>query len=151
MRRMMMLVTSTLLLLGCDLKSPNERPQRLSKNCTFAIYAVSSTSGVNTKTETDPEGGSPIYLTTPAIITSADVISVQLSKKSAEDQSLNINLTPDGGAKLSAATATPGGMRLAIVVNEKVVTAPKIHSTLSKQISISGPKTQSILDSLTRN
>ena len=153
MRMFVILAASTLLLLGCNTKSHKTSPRPLAKKAVFALYVVSATSGANTKTDTDPETGAAIYLTTPAVITSTDVASVHLSKDSPVDSSLSLNvrLTPTGATKLSAATATPNGMRLAVVVNDKVVAAPKLHSKLSNSISFSSGTSEAMLDLLTRD
>ncbi|WP_010584105.1 SecDF P1 head subdomain-containing protein [Schlesneria paludicola] len=150
MRTIAMIATSMLLLMGCDAKNNKSIPRPLAKKATFELYVVSATGGANTKTDTDPQTGTTIYLTTPAVITSSDVESVSLSADMPDQKRLNVNLTPNGASKLSAATATPNGMRLAIAVNDKIVSAPAIRATLSNSVSISGDKLEVTLDALTK-
>ncbi len=91
----------------------------------------------------------------PAIITAADVATVQRPIHSEESASLNINLTPAGGSKLAAATATPAGMQLAVVINGTVVSTPQLRVPLSNSFGIAGgdvPNThEPWFDALTKN
>jgi len=157
MRTFAILVALTLLLVGCNANSRNTSPRPLAKKAMFAIYVVSATSGANTKTDTDPDRGTEIHLTLPAVITSADVASVRLIEDTPSDASLpssislNVSLTPTGATKLSTATATPNGMRVAIVVNDKVVAVPKILSPLSNDFNISSNESEAMFNLLTKD
>lgn len=153
MRIVAVIVASSLLICGCGIPNPKSIPRPLGKKSTFALYVVSATSGANTKTDIDPENGAEIYLTDPALITTADVASVHLSKGTPanEPPSLTVNLKPEAAAKLLTATATLGGMKLSIVVNDHVVAVATVHSSLSNSISLSNGKAEAILDSLTRD
>lgn len=150
MRTFVMTATTIVLLLGCDSKIAKVVPRPLAKTAKFELYIVSPIEGANTKTEADPETGAKIYLTTPAVITTADVMSVSLEEDTQDQKRLNVNLTPVGSKKLSAATAPPSGMRVAIVANDKIVSAPTVRTTLSDSVSISGSKSTTTYDELTK-
>lgn len=117
---------------GCDAKRYSPTP--LITTATIDVYAVSASPVPGAKKATDPETTTPIFLVTPAIISTADVATVQRTKGSPE--SLTVNLTPAGASKLTAATSKPAGMQAAFVVNGTVLSAPKVMSPLSSGFRI---------------
>jgi preprotein translocase subunit SecD len=123
-------------LAGCDAIYNPRRP--LAKTATLDLYVVSASPTPRSKKAVDPATNTPIFLTTPAIITAADVATIQRSEDSPELLSITINLTPTGATKMAAATATPAGMRVAFVVNGTLISAPKLMSPLSNSFRVTG-------------
>jgi len=91
----------------------------------------------------------------PAIITAADVATIQRSEDSPELLSLSVNLTPAGATKLASATANPAGIQLAVVVNGTVIATPMVRSPMSSGFRISGGEItknrEQLFESLTKN
>ena len=142
-----------LLVAGCD--TIKNIPQPLSKTATLDLYVVSSTKTPSSKQVTDPDTNAVIFLATPAIITAADVATIQRSDDSPNSMSLSVNLTPAGATKLASATANPTGMQLAIVVNGVVIATPTVRSPISTGFCISGGELtkngEQLFDALTKD
>ncbi|WP_339730763.1 hypothetical protein [uncultured Gimesia sp.] len=143
-----------LLLTGCA-KIKNV-PRPLAKKATLELYIVSPIKTPTTKQATIPDTNATIYLTTPAIITAADVATVQRSEDTPDiPPALIVNLTPAGETKLALATANPAGMQIAMLINGTVVSVPKVITPLSSTfhitISATSEKYEQLFDSLTKN
>ena len=142
-----------LLVAGCDaMKNP---PRPLAKTATLDLYVVSPTKTPSSKQASDPVTNAAIFLTTPAIITAADVATVQRSEDSYDRPSLVVNLTPAGSTKLATATANPAGMQIAVLINGTVVGAPKVHAAMSSSFRVSGGELakdgEELIELLTKN
>lgn len=136
MTRLTSFLLTVLSLTGCDaIKNP---PRPLSKSAKVGMYIVSPTSTPGTIQGVDPATQTAIHLITPPIITETDVATIQRTEEPQEVTSLTWNLTPAGAKKFAAATATSTGMRIAFVVNGKVIAAPVIRSQLSTGFQVSG-------------
>ena len=122
-------------LVGC---SGTNQPRPLSKTATLELYVVAAMPTTKTKQTIDPATGAPLYLMMPAIISAADVATIQRSDDSQSTSSLAVNLTPAGAKKLAVATAAPAGMRIAFVVNGRVVSTPKLQTQISNAFVITG-------------
>lgn len=132
MRSLKLACTVIVCVAGCDAKRYSPTP--LTTTGTIDVYAVSASQVPGARKATDPESKASIFLVTPAIISTADVATVQRTKGSPE--SLTVNLTPAGASKLAAATSKLAGMQVAFVVNGTVVSAPKVMSPLSSGFRI---------------
>jgi len=139
-----------LMFCGCDAFMNAPRP--ISKAATLEIYAISAVQTANSKQAVDPTTNASIFLTTPAIITTKDVETVQSEQEPDGFTTLLVVMTPTGAKQLAAATANPSGMRVAIVANGKVVATPEVMSPMSTAIKVSGGReiNDALLESLTR-
>lgn len=80
-----------------------------------------------------------LFVEKQAIITRADVKSAMRSPQ--QENALDIALTEEGGKKLGAATKDAhGDMRIAVLIDEKVVLAPVVNQQLGNQFVIEGLK-----------
>jgi preprotein translocase subunit SecD len=113
-------------------------PKPLAKTATLDLYVVSPEETPNSKQATDPVTNATIFLTTPAIITAADVATIQLSEDPPNLPSLCVNLTPTGTTKLATATINPTDMKIAFVVNGTVIAVPQVMVPMSTGFRISG-------------
>jgi hypothetical protein len=108
---------------------------------TFRLNKVVAEGTANSeRMELNQEGKSQVlFIEKQAIVTGADVKSAMRSPS--EENSLAITLTEDGGMKLGAATADArGDMRIAILIDEKVVSAPVVMAKLGNSFALSGLK-----------
>lgn len=99
--------------------------------------------GENANTErfelTNGDKREVLFVEKQAIITGADVKSAMRSPQQAH--ALAVMLTDGGGKKLGAATNDAhGDMRIAILINGEVVTAPTVNMKLGKHFIIEGLK-----------
>lgn len=113
-------------------------PRPLAKTATLDLYVVSAASGPSTRPATDPATGASVFLSTPAILSAADVATVRRPEDSRGQPSLEVTLTPAGAKKLAAATANPAGMQIAVVANGTVVAVPRVSSPLSTTFLVTG-------------
>jgi preprotein translocase subunit SecD len=125
---------------------PN-RPKPLGKAATLEVHLVSPTSAANTHSISNQWDNTTIFLIDPPVLTAGDFATVQkgqdpdrivLGKTTEAAPTLRFNLTPEGAAKLSAATSNAKGKSLAIVANGKLIHASKILGTLSNSIDVHG-------------
>jgi len=150
MRTLRYACAALLFVAGCY--SMKNSPRPLSKTATLDLYVVSPAKTPRSKQATDPVTNGAIFLTMPAIITAADVATIQRSEDSPDSPSLTVNLTPAGATKLASATANPTGMQLAFVVNGAVVAAPKVMGPMSTGFRISGLENrEQLFEALTKN
>ena len=133
MRTYAIACAALLVFAGCDRITHPPRP--LAKTATFELYHVSAVPSPTSKPATDPDTKAAIFLSTPAIITTADIATIQLAGDSPEAPGINVTLTPAGATKLAAATSKPAGMEVAIVVNGNVIAVPKVRSRMSSSFS----------------
>lgn len=80
-----------------------------------------------------------LFIENQAIVTRADVESVVRSPQ--QEDALAITVTEEGGKKLGAATkGARGDMRIAVLIDDKVVLAPVVNQPLGRQFVIEGLK-----------
>lgn len=80
-----------------------------------------------------------LFVEKQAIVTHADVKSAMHSPQ--QEDALDIALTEEGGNKLGAATKDAhGDMRIAVLIDEKVVTAPVVMQQLGNRFQLDGLK-----------
>lgn len=108
----------------------------LAKATTFDIYVVAASKAAGTKELIHPETDQPVFLTTPAIITAAEVATVQSANDGNGTAKLHVNLTPMGGKAMTAATANLAGSKLALVIDGKLFSAVTISSPLGQEFEI---------------
>lgn len=145
MLRLLLLFALTAALTGC---SPQSAPAKLAPGATLDVYIIVGNKAPNTTEAVDPGTGGPLFLQTPPIITAADVATVLRSEieintvggtpTKRTQTALDVNLTPAGAAKMVAATATPMGQPIAVVINGQVVGTPKLFSPIKESFQISG-------------
>jgi len=130
-------------------------PRPLAKTATLELFVVSPTETPNSKPATRPTTNAAIYLVTPAVITTADVATVQPPQDPLRLTSLVVNLTPSGATKLATATANPKGMQLAFLLNGTIVSVVKVKVPLQSAFEISGARAakqgESLFETLTRD
>ena len=122
------------------LHRPN-RPKPLGKAATLEVHFVSSTSAANTHSISNQwDNNTTIFLIDPPVLTAGDFATVQkgqdpdrivIGKTTEAQPTLLFNLTPEGAAKLSAATSNAKGKSLAVVANGKLIHMSEILGTLS--------------------
>lgn len=117
-------------------------PRPLAKTATLELYAVSPGNAPGTRQAVDPNTKGPLYLATPAIVSTADIATVERSEIKTQQPSITVNLTRAGAARLAQATAKPAEMRVAILANGAVVAVPKVHSPLAGKFCIAGGEIQ---------
>ncbi len=87
----------------------------------------------------DGENAETLFIANQAIVTRADVELVVRSPQQID--ALAMRLTKEGGEKLGAATkGARGDMRIAVLIDEKVVLAPIVNQQLGNQFVIDGLK-----------
>ena len=128
MRSVLSLLSLTIVLTGCD---STPAPAKLPPGATLEVFTITATNGPNTTQAVDPTTGEPLFLQSPPIVTTIDVetvangvipvTKVDGSRSEASHPALDIKLTAQGAAKMSAATATPTGKPIAVVINGKVI------------------------------
>jgi preprotein translocase subunit SecD len=145
MRKLLLLFVFTAALAGC---SPKSTAMKLPPGMTMELYFVAAAGDPNTIPATDPDTGGPLLLQASPIVTTADIETVARSATEVysssgklSDPAFTVKLTPAGSAKLAAATATPAGQKLAVVINHNVIFAPTLRSPIqSGTFEISGGK-----------
>jgi hypothetical protein len=89
-----------------------------------------------------PKGGKdePLFVSKASILTVADIASA--TRSSSREQTISVKLTPQGAAKLRAATERMrlGVDRLAILIDGKINSAPVVTAVLGGQFDVSGFK-----------
>lgn len=113
-------------------------PQTLTPAATLEVFAASSTSMPNSRQASDPNTGTPIYLAQPPIVAAADVATVSREDQTPNEPSLGVQLTPAGGAKMTAATTPATGQQVAILANGKVVGVMKVRTPIGASFVVSG-------------
>jgi preprotein translocase subunit SecD len=150
MRTLPYLSAALLFIAGCD--TMKNSPHPLAKTATLELYVVSSTQTPDTKQATDPDTNAPIFLTMPAIISAADVTTIQRFEDAPQRLSLDVHLSAAGAKKLEAATADPTVKRIAVVANGTVISAPKVRASMSTGFRVSGSRIQEqLFEALTKN
>lgn len=122
-------------LLGCDTWS---KPQPLRSTATLEICLVSDVAMPNSRPAIDTNSGATVYLILPAVVTAADVATVQRSEDTTQAPGLTFKLTSGGAQKLAAVNIPTAGRKMAIVANGEVIGTPTVRSGLSDSFQLSG-------------
>ena len=80
----------------------------------------------------------PIFVAKEVSINGGHIARVSFYKDPVGNPSVGLTLTDDGAKAMKKTTSQNLKKRLAIVLNGKVVSAPIIQSTISKEVQISG-------------
>jgi preprotein translocase subunit SecD len=113
-------------------------PQPLTPAATLEVFAASPNSTAGSRQVSDPNTGTPIFLMLPPIVTAADVATVSRLDEYGGNASLTVQLTPVGGAKMTAATTPANGQQVAVVVNGKAVGVMKVHAPIGAAFVVAG-------------
>lgn len=135
-RELCIFIVPLCLLLGCA-----EEPTTLNRDVTFRFYSVVATESETTLLLQHESGDETLILQTPAIATEKDITSVKFEQEPESPKMLQITFTSTAGNRMTAATATQGG-RIAIVIEDKVWSAPTIRGQAGQHIQISGDFTK---------
>ncbi|GJM26616.1 MAG: hypothetical protein DHS20C16_30310 [Phycisphaerae bacterium] len=90
---------------------------------------------------TDPDGGTA-YVEPIPLLTEQDVVSASARHDSADRPSVMVTFNDAAGARLSAITADSIGEKMAIFVDDELVSCPKIMSAIGSKAQISGDFTE---------
>ncbi len=86
---------------------------------------------------TDPDGGTA-YVEPIPLLTEQDVVSARALHDSADRPCVMVTFNDAAGARMSAITADSIGEKMAIFVDDELVSCPKIMSAISTKAQISG-------------
>lgn len=119
--------------------TPNTGPLPIAKSVKFDIFIEAATGTSNGPMFTDSNTGELLRVTTPPIVTAADVATVQLKPGDPNQEygDLLLTLFPIGGNKLRKATAAAKGKRLVIVIDGQVLGTPSIFSPVGHRFRLS--------------
>ncbi len=90
---------------------------------------------------TDPDGGTA-YVEPIPLLTEQDVVSASAQHDSADRPSVMVTFNDAAGARLNAITADSIGEKMAIFVDDELVSCPKIMSAIGSRAQISGDFTE---------
>ncbi len=126
---------------GCNF-SDSTNPIPVPNGVVIEIYEVAAAQGNNTKPATDPASGVAIHLLTPPVIATTDVATIAQEENTDQPDHpmLKIDLTPAGGQKMLSATSNPTASSLALVINGKVITVPRIMVPIQDSMVVTGDK-----------
>lgn len=136
-----------LCLAGCADPS-DEVPVKLGAGTTFEIHSVCAEATETSQAAKDPITGEELFLVTPPIITAADITSIKRID-AGEAGAAQFTVTADAANRMTAATAQQTG-RLAMVVNGKLVSAPKILAQISSPFHVAGSDDHDLFNQLTK-
>ena len=85
-----------------------------------------------------PGSDKPIFVSVDAPLNGALIEKVSFYKDVNGNPSVGFTLTDDGAKDMEATTSRNLNKKLAIVLNGKVVSAPTIRSTITKEVQITG-------------
>ena len=144
------LLLSLVCLGGCD---PRYDARPLSPGATLEVWTISATPKPNSRAAVDPTSGAPVYLQSPAVISSSDVQTVAFADGPNGTPGLRVTLNAAGAKKLKAVTTPATGQQLAIVVNGQVVVIPTVRSQISTSFEVVSQELDAtkLLDDLTRD
>ena len=85
-----------------------------------------------------------VYLHKQAVITNKDILGARVieSAYNRHDGDIEIAFTREGGTRMSKTTSRHIGKLLAVIIDGKVISAPKINATFSDKCVISGHYTR---------
>jgi preprotein translocase subunit SecD len=145
MRSLLLLFGLTLVLTGCE---SSDAPVKVPPGATFEVFTIKAANGPNTTQAVDPKTGDQLFLQSPPILTTTDIDTVANDVMDIENAdgtlsrlhqlALKVELTPEDAAKMATATATPTGKAIAVVINGKVISTPRMNSQVHGLFQISG-------------
>ena len=128
-------MTVVLAFVACSvLADENETPQQSTLE--FRLAASQQTDGYTQHTDTSTQ--EVVYLAAESVVTGDDIKSVSFYNDDTGHPIVGFVLTDDGSKRFWKATSENIGRKLAIVLDGKVVSAPKVVSGIRKEGSISG-------------
>jgi len=120
-------------LIGC---SQTANPTNFKTGVSFGVHSVADAPNEDTVALLDPTTTSKVYVMKQALVTESDIRSVEITEDNGVT-SLLVTLNPIGSGKMSSATSSTG-QKLAIVVNGRIASVPKVNSRISHKFKISG-------------
>ncbi|HZZ29095.1 MAG TPA: M56 family metallopeptidase [Pirellulales bacterium] len=97
-----------------------------------------------------PGGTEKVYLHLQAELSKDDIASIQLMPNENGTEGISITLTEAGGEKMEALTAANLLKRLAVLVDGKVLVAPRIQSKISDKMQLTGNFSKEELEQLSK-
>jgi len=107
----------------------------------FSVHLVGSEATETTTTLNNPNSDEQLHLVNPPIISSANIKSAEIRLGDDGQVSLDVTIDDDGCQRMLRATSKPE-MRLAIVVNGKIVSSPIAHAPISNHFSVTGKQSR---------
>lgn len=126
-------------LCGCVDEQPRTK---LRPGVTFELHTVASAPSANTHPLNDPQTGMQLHLVDPPLITARNISTASVKLDEYHSVMLDVAVDSVGATTLAAATATPG-MRIAIVVDGEIVSAPTVLTPIGSAFRVSGSNSQS--------
>ncbi len=120
----------------------NVQGRALPQQAGISFHIVADSPGPDTFSVADPNhSGQVLYLHREAVADGSDVTFAQAMRSEHSGLwTVRIEMTPEGAARLKAATAANKGKRLAILENGACVSAPTIATAVSGSMEIAGLK-----------
>jgi preprotein translocase subunit SecD len=103
----------------------------------LGIYPVASQMRHQYRLMTDP-GGSSCYVAPQAILSAADVVSAEVGEDAGGNAGVLVSFGYQGSRRLQEYTSSHQGERLALVIDDRLIMAPRIVCPLSSALLISG-------------
>lgn len=144
--RMIGVVMTLALCASCGWFDQAAKPRPLAPGAALDVYQVVADKQPGARAAEVIDSGETVYLLGLPVITAADVATVAKTSDADGTPTLAVTLTPGGSAKFGKATAALIGQRLAMAVNGRVWTAPKVNSRITTQFSLQGMRSQTEFD-----
>ena len=115
--------------------------QGAEPKATLEFRKLSSTPQEGWKEHKDPNGGATVYADPIIALCELDIAYAGLVDEKDRiplNMTLNFQMTEQGAKKLEALTKAQQGKQVGIFLNNKLLLAPKIQSTMSKGMFVSG-------------
>ncbi|MGI9470960.1 MAG: SecDF P1 head subdomain-containing protein [Rubripirellula sp.] len=128
---------------GCD---SAHKPSPIPAGSTLEVHALAATGTPNAISLADPKTGESLLLELLPVVATADVATVERSKLEIESldgspailqPALNVVLTPEGAARLLKATTALQGQTIAVVIDGKIVSTPRVIVPINGSFRIS--------------
>lgn len=133
-------ILAALLLSGCAGEEIRRLPGEPARSVEFRVEADSpSAPGAVSLPLPD---GQPILLSPEAVIRNADIKRVRVSRDRNGGFAIELSLKPQAAARLHRETETHIGRRMAILLDGRVVSAPRINSAIAESVLINGDFTR---------
>ena len=135
----MFLRTATAIAIAlCSLTSSFAEEGNEASTSRFEIRLAESEPG-DELTEAEMVGGDEkVYLHKTVLLSNRDIADAKVVSDAVGQPAIAITFTDDGATKMLQVTERNEGKRLAIVVNRKVISAPRIVATISNKAQVTG-------------
>jgi hypothetical protein len=129
-RRLLVLHAIVLVGLGCE--NPNAYTPTGTPAIAFAMRIAEETPTAGTTPTAMPAGSVPatIYVYPTNELVTADIARAEVGQEAGSAWKINVECTPQGSAKLSQASRAAQGKRLAFFMNNRLVSAPRVHAVM---------------------